>query len=346
MKKVLLSKTMQLLLFVSLCFCYYVSNIDLLLANVFYLVCRLLFEEKASTIGSDGIARRFILHIEEDRVNLGSLIFTDEFFVKVLMENSAVELAGNHQVHGSTCNNYHRDGPGSNVIFYKPTSFVQTPEYLLITDEKHHCIRKLNRTNNYVSEIAGRCSRTRSSARDGKGTRAGFRNPNDIIQHRRKTDWYLISDRFNKAIRLFDYSTRKVSTLFNNRRYAIFPKFLLWDSPTEDNIIIGTKNRVVRWTVNDTSHVTLAGTDFNGDTDGPTSQAKFKYIHNIVRIHPSIYLVSTQTSLRILDLHQNKVSTLRRDKTSVLLNINGTVYAGIENGLIPITGNKLEYNDK
>lgn len=102
------------------------------------------------------------------------------------------------------------DGTGTVAQFNQPIALTLTPDgqNIVVVDQWNHCLRKVSMSGT-VTTVAG--GSVRGGFLDGVGKAALFNLPHGIT--RLDLDKYMVCDRNNQAIRLFDINSGAVSTV-------------------------------------------------------------------------------------------------------------------------------------
>lgn len=239
--------------------------------------------------------------MENDPFLAGNVLFSDGCSVKTTNGTHTVRLVGKAAVEG------YNNGVGREARFRWVTGFaILSSSAVLLADQGNYCFRLMDRMTLEVTDFAGSCSS--SGLRDGIGTRAKFSHISKVIldQQRPHQKVYVTDGR---ALRTVDINTRRVATIPSSYRQAQDSLAMVWDNTHNDSLIITTKNKVFRLSLNG-SATEVAGTDRIGFKNGQASQAQFNHSSGVAALYTNIFVLTDQNNqrLRLLDL-KNKVVT-------------------------------------
>jgi DNA-binding beta-propeller fold protein YncE len=227
------------------------------------------------------------------------------------------------------------DGTGSTFNF--PISVVMDPvrNFVYVSDNLNHRVRRVDMTSGAISVLAGTGSCYFS---DGMGNASGLCYPVGLSVDALGNYLY-IADSNNYRVRRVDLSSGFMSTVAGNGGYgysdgnssqAMFSSFsaLVVDANSSRLFIADTNNYRIRSLKLSTGQVsTLAGNSMQGSNDGIGTQAMFGVILSIALDPTSSFLLFTDgyTKIRMLTLSTLAVTTL--SSSGVFQSNPGSIYS-------------------
>jgi len=226
------------------------------------------------------------------------------------------------------------------------TGFKQVDKtHVAVVAHNLHCIKMLNRVDNSLRILAGKCD-NRGYVEGGVGTGRLY-TPHSIEIDVRNPDRLLVTDCSNHALRSVDLHTGELSTVINSGfRY---PSYVAW---ADNKLLVSNHHYIsqVSWDADGSvTNIKLAGSLSDGYVDGSFNTSRFGYPLGITRVGYNMYLVADRDNkvLRLLDLNSKQVgpvcfdgetscaiSSQLPDYPRSILTVGEDVYVGIPDKVI------------
>ena len=249
-----------------------------------------------------------VLHIEVDML--------DDTKLLIAIQNSVASSNGSTPqiLSGSRSNHGYLENTGTDSLFNHITDFVQMDlNTIIVVDYYNHCLRLIDRGNNYQTEqFAGTC-----------GLSDTFRNPIGIMKDKRSNHTLLVADHYNYRIHQVDTKTRITKTVLPKSELGLrYLADLAYDYRNE-HILISSGHRISRH--DESLQVTLniiAGSTSHGYMDGTLNETRFFYPRNMVALSDDIIIVADRHNnrLRVLNTAADHSSSIC---TGQLVSTNG-----------------------
>ena len=247
--------------------------------------------------------------LAEDLLIPGNILYCDHFTIKTTDGTQSVLLAGVESTTGYT------NGAGETAKFNKIASFVQlNSSHVVIADRRNSCIRLLDRTDNTVSDYAGRCHAY--GYLDGKFAEALLNNPRCMVKGEEEFSHLIFATESDgNSIRYLDNRDEVVGTVVNIPWGGQLPTGLTIDTEYSKSLIVAHSSKIIRRVaikLNRKGNYTDLYRYAVGDTkDGEYSEATLPNTRGIMGIARGVYLIPTnQSRIRVLDTHDEMISSI------------------------------------
>ena len=292
-----------------------------------------------------------VFHIAQDARFKNNLIFSEAHHLKTVNKKGTMVtwLVGRDEGYAN--------GIGKNARFRWLTGFLQlNSTHSILVDKYNHCLRWLERANNYVADYVGECENPGNS--DGIGSAATLTNPSSLTRDANNDNRVFIAVKSERdAIRILYLDTRKVETLDSSSSKPIFQDgvyAIVKDTSNAKAVLMTGNSSIARFQFPD-SVTRISGAAESGFQDGTLENALFNGTSSIVAIRRGVYIVADSENhrLRVVDLVSGKVSSIcsgiagykpgtvaecNLDRPYALFYLEDTLYVGATERIVKMEG--------
>ena len=239
-------------------------------------------------------------------------MYCDHFTIKTTDGTQSVLLAGVESTTGYT------NGAGETAKFNKIASFVQlNSSHVVISDRVNHCFRLLNRTDNTVSDYAGKCNEI--GYNPGKFLEARFSFPNHMIKGEGEFSHVIFTFTAHKNSAKYLDTRDEMVGIVTELGYLYPLTGVTTDTEDPKSLLFTHSSTYIRRVAIDTlphnaeqTHVyQFSVGDYSDGGIGPYRGASLPNTRGIMGIARGVYLIPTnQSRIRVLDTHDEMISSI------------------------------------
>ena len=249
-----------------------------------------------------------VFHMELDLRDSNTILFSDYYSVRMLIDTSITTLAGPPtSCTTSDCRGY-QEGVGTAARFNWVTGFLQLNSSTVVAaDHYNHCLRLIDRDSQRTSAFVGKC---KVSGFDD-GVSATFYYPYSVIRDTKSPDLLLVTDYRNDAVRQVNILTRITETLIRRAAGLNNPTGITYD-PLGQYLAISNRHFIADKRNGSEALVNVVGSSSSGFADGDASDVKFNCPRELVFLSDDLRLIADEGNnrLRVLNTASGSVSSV------------------------------------